>query len=317
MSSMSLLIACRQIKRDGFASGLTKLDPKLDVRIWPDSGELEDIRYALVWKPPEGMLASLPSLEVIFSIGAGVDHVLGQSDLPDVPLVRFVDPNLTMRMSEYVCLQVLMHHRRVRDYAELQAQATWKEVWPQPGANEIRVGVMGLGVLGMDAVEKLTMLGYQLAGWSRSQKQIEGIECFAGEDGLKPFLASTDILVCLLPHTPDTEGMINAKLISGLARDTALPGPVLINAGRGKIQVEADILKSLEAGELWAASLDVFEEEPLPPASPLWAHPRVIITPHNASISDDMAVCRYVVDQIARYEKGEPLKNVVDVSQGY
>jgi glyoxylate/hydroxypyruvate reductase A len=314
---MSLLIACRQIKRDGFANGLSKLDPKLDVRVWPDSGDLEDIRYALVWKPPEGMLASLPNLEVIFSIGAGVDHVLGQSDFPDVPLVRFVDPNLTMRMSEYVCLQVLMHHRRVRDYAELQSQATWKEICPQPGANEIRGGIMGLGVLGLDAMHKLAMLGYKLAGWSRSQKQIDGIECFAGESGIKPFLARTDILICLLPHTPDTDGMLNAALIKGLAKDGPLPGPVLINAGRGKIQVEADILGALEAGDLWAASLDVFEEEPLPDTSPLWAHPRVIITPHNASISDDMAVCRYVVEQIARCESGDKLENVVDLKRGY
>jgi glyoxylate/hydroxypyruvate reductase A len=305
------------MKRDGYANGLRKIVPDLDVRIWPDTGNLENIRYALVWNPPEGMLASLPNLEVIFSIGAGVDHVLGQSGLPDVPLVRFVDPNLTMRMSEYVCLQVLMHHRRVRDYANNQAQAIWKEIWPQPGANEIRVGVMGLGVLGLDAVEKLNMLGYRLAGWSRSQKQIEGIECFAGDDGLKPFLARTDILICLLPHTPETEGMLNSKLISGLAKDGALPGPVLINAGRGKIQVEADILASLEADELWAASLDVFEEEPLPSTSPLWAHPRVIITPHNASISDEMAVCRYVTEQIACYENGGSLENVVDSNQGY
>ena len=143
------------------------------------------------------------------------------------------------------------------------------------------------------------------------------LECFAGDEGLKPFLARTDILVCLLPHTPDTQGMLNSRLISWLAKDGPLPGPVLINAGRGKVQVDADILKSLEAGELWAASLDVFEEEPLSPASPLWAQPRVIITPHNASISDDMAVCRYVAGQIARHEKGEPLENVVDMKRGY
>ena len=314
---MSLLIASGPMKPERFAEGMRDLCNGLDVRIWPEAGKVSDIRYALVWKPPEEALTSLPGLEVIFSIGAGVDHILGQGRLPDVPLVRFVDPNLTMRMSEYVCLQVLMHHRRVRDYANNQGQAIWKEIWLQPGANEIRVGVMGLGVLGLDAVEKLNMLGYQLAGWSRSQKQIEGIECFAGDDGLKPFLARTDILVCLLPHTPETEGMLNSKLISGLAKDGALPGPVLINAGRGKIQVEADILASLEADELWAASLDVFEEEPLPSTSPLWAHPRVIITPHNASISDEMAVCRYVMEQIAQYENGGSLENVVDSNQGY
>jgi glyoxylate/hydroxypyruvate reductase A len=314
---MTLLIVCRQIRRDGFESGLRKLIPGLDIRMWPDVGDVKDIKYVLVWKPPEGILSSLPNLEVIFSIGAGVDHVLGQSDLPDVPLIRFVDPNLTMRMSEYVCLQALMHHRRVREYGELQKQSTWKELRPQPGANEIRIGVMGLGVLGLDAVKKLHMIGYQVAGWSRSQKQIDGIEVFAGDAGLKPFLTRTDILVCLLPHTPETEGMLNAELISQLSHDGPLPGPVLINAGRGKIQREADILSALETNKLWAASLDVFEEEPLPETSPLWTHPHVIITPHNASISDDMAVCRYVSNQIAKYEKDEPLENIVDLKQGY
>ena len=176
---------------------------------------------------------------------------------------------------------------------------------------------MGLGVLGLDAVEKLKMLGYQVAGWSRSQKEIEGIECFSGADGLTPFLARTDILVCLLPHTPDTDGFVNTDLISSLAQDGTLPGPVLINAGRGRVQVEADILSALDDGTLWAASLDVFEEEPLPASSPLWTHPRVVITPHNASISDDRAVCRYVIDQIARHESGQPLQNVVDLKRGY
>jgi glyoxylate/hydroxypyruvate reductase A len=314
---MALLIASGPIQPERFAEGLSEICSGLDVRVWPEAGDVSEIRYVLVWKPPEGMLSTLPNLEVIFSIGAGVDHLLTQSGLPGVPLVRFVDSNLTMRMSEYVCLHVLTHHRRMRDYAELQARATWKEVWPQPGANEIRVGVMGLGVLGLDAVEKLRMLGYWVAGWSRSAKQIEGVDCFAGEEGLKPFLARTNILVCLLPHTPDTEGMLNAALISGLSKDGPLPGPVLINAGRGKVQVETDILGALESGELWAASLDVFEEEPLPSQSPLWAHPRVILTPHNASISDDMAVCSYVAAQITRYENGEQLENVVDLKRGY
>ncbi len=314
---MALLIASGPIKPEPFAEGLSSMGNALDVRVWPETGDVTDIRYALAWKPPEGMLATLPNLEVIFSVGAGVDHLLTQSGLPDVPLVRFVDPNLTMRMSEYVCLHVLTHHRRMLDYAENKKQKIWKEWEKQPAANELRVGVMGLGVLGLDAVEKLKIMGYQVAGWSRSQKQINGVDCFAGEKGQKPFLARTDILVCLLPHTAGTEGMLNTELISGLAKDGPLPGPVLINAGRGKVQVEADILDALDSDTLWAASLDVFENEPLSAKSQLWAHPRVIITPHNASISDDQAVCRYVADQIARYENGDALENVVDLKQGY
>ena len=314
---MALLIVFRELAPDSYRRELTELGGTLDVRVWPETGALEDIRYALVWKPQPGVLASLPNLEVIFSIGAGVDNVLSDTQLPNVPLVRFVDPNLTMRMSEYVCLHVLLHQRRMLDYREFQQEGQWKEVWPQPGANEIRVGVMGLGVLGQDACEKLAMLGFQVAGWSRSQKDIQGIECFAGEEGMSAFLARTDILVSLLPHTPETEDVLNTELFAGLAKDGLLPGPVLINAGRGKLQVEADIFTALEKGDLWAASLDVFEEEPLPTSSPLWKHPRVVITPHNASISDDRAVCRYVLDQIKDYESGKPLENVVDQGRGY
>jgi len=314
---MSLLVACQQVKSEVFVKGLKYLEPGMDIRLWPETGNVNDIRYALVWKPQEGILKTLPNLEVIFSVGAGVDHVIGQANLPDVPLVRFVDPNLTMRMTEYVCLHVLTHHRRMPDYQENQRKREWNEFWPQPCAEEIRVGVLGLGVLGLDSVEKLKSLGYDVAGWSRSKKSLPGIETFSGEDGLDAFLARTDILVCLLPHTPDTHGMLNRALFAKLAKDGPLPGPVLINAGRGKIQVEADILAAMDSNDLWAASLDVFEEEPLVSTSPLWDHSRIIITPHNASVSDYKAVCRYVLGQISAYEQGKPLDNVVDIKRGY
>ncbi len=314
---MTLLVISNGMDPDRFAGELRTLAPEMDVRVWPETGPIEDIRYTLVWRQPTGLLKTFPNMKVIFSIGAGVDHVLSDSDLPDVPLVRFVDPNLTMRMSEYVCLHVLTHMRRMPEYAGLQREKKWQELWPQPGADEVRVGILGLGVLGRDAAEKLILLGFPVAGWSRSQKDIAGIECFAGDDGLTPFLGRTDILICLLPSTPDTRGFLDQGLFAQLAKDGQLPGPVLINAGRGQVQVEADILSALEKGELWACSLDVFEEEPLPASSPLWAHPRVIVTPHNASISDDRAVCAYVLEQIKKHEAGQPLDNVVDLERGY
>jgi glyoxylate/hydroxypyruvate reductase len=315
---MTLLLVLKNLKAEMFAGEFGKLAPDLTVRSWPDDiGDPSEITHALAWKPPAGVLKSLPNLKVIFSMGAGVDHLFSDPDLPDVPVVRFVDPNLTMRMSEYVCLHVLTHQRRMLEYRELQARGEWQEVWPQPGADEVRVGVMGLGVLGRDAAEKLRLLGFDVAGWSRTQKQIAGVTCFAGEDGLGPFLARTDVLVSLLPYTPETKGFMNYKLFARLARDGRLPGPVLINAGRGGSQVEADILAALETGDLWAASLDVFEEEPLPVSSLLWTHPRVIVTPHNASISDNRAVCRYVLEQMRREERGEPMENVVDARRGY
>ena len=314
---MALLIVCQNLDPEDFAREFRTLAPERDIRCWPDTGDAADIRHALVWRPPKGFLKSLPHLKAIFSVGAGVDHILRDRHLPDVPIVRFVDPNLTMRMTEYVCLHVLLHQRRMPEHLALQAARDWQELSPHPGADEVRVGVMGLGVLGRDAAEKLAILGFRVAGWSRSRKELPGVECYAGQDGLRPFLARSDILVCLLPHTPETEGMLNRDLFSALPRDGALPGPVLINAGRGKVQREADILAALEAGDLWACSLDVFETEPLPETSPLWTHPRVVVTPHNASVSDRRAVCRYVLEQIKEQEAGRPLDNVVDVGRGY
>lgn len=186
-------------------------------------------------------------------------------------------------------------------------------------ASAVRVGVMGLGVLGRDAAEKLAALGFQVAGWSRSPRQVPGITCFSGESGLAPFLARTDILVVLLPATPDTAGIIDAGLIAGLARDGALPDrfPVIINAGRGALQNEDDILAALDTGTLKGASLDVFGQEPLPADSPFWRHPLVSVTPHVAAESDPQAIVEGIVAEIARHERGEPLRHVVDPGKGY
>lgn len=293
------------------------LAPELDVCKWPDDNTSpEDIDYALAWLPPEGVVAGFANLKAIFSLGAGVDHILRDPKLPDVPLVRVVDPDLTMRMSEYVCLHVLMHHRQQRLLDSDQAKTDWTER-PQWSASAMRVGVMGLGELGRDAAEKLVHLGFQVNGWSNSAKQIEGVTSYAGKDELDAFLSVSDILVCLLPHTPDTHGILNRDLFGKLPSDGPLGAPVLINAGRGKLQVEADILASLDAGELGAATLDVFETEPLPEDSPLWRHPAVTLTPHNAADSDPEALCKYILDQITRHEAGEDLQNTVDRRAGY
>mgnify|MGYP003341188248 FL=1 len=176
---------------------------------------------------------------------------------------------------------------------------------------------MGLGVLGQDALKKLRIMGFQTAGWSRNPRQIDQTACYSGADGLKTFLAQSDILVVLLPLTPDTRGLIDATLLRGLARDGVLGGPVLINAGRGGLQVEADILTCLNEGSLKEAVLDVFETEPLPQSSPLWTHPAVTLTPHNAAMSAPEAIGKLVVAQIARLERGEPLLHQVEIARGY
>lgn len=290
--------------------------PDVPVRVLPDGRDADGIRYALVWKPPRGVLSTLPDLEVIFSLGAGVDHIFTDPDLPEVPVVRAVDADLTMRMSEYVVMHALIHHRHQRDYDARQRERVWRDR-PQAAADAVRGGVMGLGVLGLDASEKLKTIGFDVAGWSRSRKDVPGVACFSGPDGLATFLARTDILVCLLPLTPETRGILNHGLFARLARDGPLGGPVLINAGRGGLQVEADILRALDDGTLKAATLDVFQTEPLPASSPLWSHPRVTVTPHIAADSDPDALCRYVLGQIARHERGELLDHVVDPIRQY
>ena len=275
------------------------------------------VRYAIVWAHPCGLLANLPRLEAIFSLGAGVDHILSDPRLPDVPIARVVDPDLTARMSEWVALQCLMHLRQVRRYERQQRDRVWADDRDQPVASEVRVGILGLGALGRDAAAKLAALGFRVAGWSAGAKTVPGIACFAGPAGLEALLAESDILVSLLPLTPATRGMLNAKLFAKLPRDGRLGGPVLINAGRGGLQVEADILAALDSGALKGVSLDVFETEPLPKTSPLWDHPAAILTPHNAAISHPDAIARAISAQILAHDRGEPLRHVVDRKRGY
>lgn len=282
-----------------------------------DSFDPAAIRYVASWKHRPGSLANLPNLDILFSLGAGIDHMVADARLPDVPVVRVVDADLTNRMSEYVVLHCLAHLRGYGHYAAQQRAGIWLEDRDEPAARDVRVGVMGLGVLGSDAAAKLAVMGFAVAGWSRSPKALPGLATFAGEAELGTFLARTDILVVLLPHTPQTERILDRDLFARLARDGRLGGPVLINAGRGKLQVEADILSSLDDGTLRAATLDVFETEPLPAASRLWTHPRVTVTPHNAATSDPDAIAASIAAHIRRHEAGEPLRHAVDLGVGY
>jgi glyoxylate/hydroxypyruvate reductase A len=280
---------------------------------------LEDragVAYALTWRHPEGSLGGLPNLKAIFSLGAGVDHVFADRRLPDAPVVRVVDPDLTQRMSEWVTLQVLLHHRQFRRYDRQQRARIWDVDEAQPVACEVRVGLLGLGVLGLDAAAKLRALGFDVAGWSRSHKSVEGMATYHGRAGLDALVARTDILVCLLPLTPDTRGLLDASLFAKLPRGGRV-GPALVNAGRGGLQVEADIVAALEAGALKGASLDVFEQEPLPADSPLWGRDDVFISPHNAAISAPEAVTSYIAEQILAFERGAPLANLAERGRGY
>jgi glyoxylate/hydroxypyruvate reductase len=291
--------------------------PHHDVRVWPDVGERKDVHYVAAWLPPPDVVKSLPDLKVIFSLGAGVDAILSDPSLPEnKPIVRIIDPDMTMRMSEHVVMHTLLHHRQLFRIVENQRNKTW-DLFEQHAASALRVGVMGLGILGADAATKLAIMGFQTAGWSRSKKSIPNVACYAGENELDTFLARTDVLVCLLPATPDTNGILNKTLISKLSRSGPFGAPVLISAGRGSQQNDQDILAALNSGALHAASLDVFEKEPLPPESPFWSHPKVIVTSHAAADSDPATICRNIARQVIRYEQDGSLQNVVDRQRGY
>src|SRR5882724_7649724 len=284
-----------------------------DRRVLPLPGTAFDpaeVHYAAVWKPAPGELAAFPNLR------AGVDALLADGRPPKVPLVRVAVSDLTDRMTEYVVLHVLMHHRQEPYLRNSQREKRWEPKFQWPAA-AISVGIMGLGTLGANAADALLRLGFRVSGWSRSRKQIDGVECFHGRDQLEAFLARTDILVCLLPLTSDTRHILNRELFAKLNRNSPLGAPVLINAGRGGLQDEADILQCLDDGTLGAASLDVFANEPLPADSPFWTHPKVVLTPHNAADTDPEEISKYEARQIERFEAGGALENVVDPARGY
>ncbi len=291
---------------------IAKRRPGLEFRAWPEIGDTAEIDYALVWKPPAGELARCPNLRLIVSLGAGVDHLTADPELPrKVPICRMVDRYLTMRMTEYVVLHVLRHHRRQRAYDAQQRARAW-EWLGEPAAADRKVGVMGLGVLGGDAAAKLAALGFDVAGWTRTRKHLPGIEGFHGPDGLARFLGRTEILVCLLPLTPETRGIINRQTLAALPQ-----GASLVNAARGGHLVEDDLLAALDAGHIAEATLDVFAEEPLPKQHRFWSHPRVTVTPHVASITDPTSCADFIVEQIRRLEAGEPLQYLIDSATGY
>ena len=291
---------------------LARLMPELEVRIWPEIGDPAEIDYALVWHPEPGLLASLPNLKLILSLGAGVDHILCDPHLPrGVPIVRLVDPYMTDAMSEYIILQVLRLHRQDLDYRTQQETGIWLEL-DQMNAAERTVGILGFGALGQDAGRKLQGLGFNVALWGRRQRTVEGLRGYAGRAGLPALLGRSEILVCLLPLTAETEGILNASTFAMLPK-----GAVLINAARGGHLVEQDLLAALASGQLAAAVLDVFRDEPLPGGHPFWHHPRIVVTPHIAAATHPPTAAPIILDNIRRFEAGRPLLNRVDPAQGY
>lgn len=291
---------------------MRELMPEATVCKSSDDYERAHIDYAIVWRPPNGWLASHPNLKAVVSIGAGVDHVLENADFPGgVDLIRTTGDELTQRMREYVALHVLRHHR-LQPELERQAEVRRWKAPITPPATRRGVGVMGLGNLGLAAATTLRDLGFDVHGWARSRHDVDGVRVHAGESEFDAFLAASEILVCLLPLTEATRGILNAELFGRLPDKACL-----VNAARGEHLVEDDLIPALDTGTLAAATLDVFHEEPLPDTHPFWGDPRITITPHNASQIDPESGGRLIAENIRRHANATVVEDQVDLERGY
>jgi glyoxylate/hydroxypyruvate reductase A len=286
--------------------------PELDLAEGLGGRDPTAIDVALAWQPQGGALALLPRLKLVHALGAGVEELLADPGLdPAVPVVRLVDPWMTRAMGEYVELQVLRLHRQDFAYREQQASYAWREL-EQPNAEERRVGILGLGVLGSEAALRLKVLGFAVAAWSRRERRVKGMKCLYGKDGLSALARRSDILVCLLPLTRETENILDAALFAAMPR-----GAAIVNCARGSHLVEDDLLEALDSGQISAAVLDVFRTEPLPPGHPFWRHPRVIVTPHAAAATNPKTAAPIVADALRRFAAGQRPANLVDRARGY
>lgn len=307
---MALALVLPDRDTSELARDLRRELPEAVVEEWPHISDPDAVRMAVAWHQPEGVLSAFPNLEAVSSFGAGVDGLIFDSSLPKaVAIGRIVYPGLIDEMAEYVAAVVLARRRRLWEFADLKRDRRWR---PRPPVEGTTVGLLGLGELGAATARTLRALGLEVLGWSRTPKEFEGVESFTGEEGLTDMAARSDYLVCLLPLTPQTEGILNRELFAA-----AKPGCYLINAGRGRHLVERDLLEALESGQLAGACLDAFTVEPLPDDHPFWAHPAVQVTPHVASMTDPRAAAAHVAEDYRRTLAGRPLQHPVARERGY
>ena len=308
---MAVLYRSDEPRGPAWASYFAEHAPDLDFRVWPDAGDLKEVEYLIAWQAPSDLLAALPRLKVLFSSGAGIDHIDLAAVPAHIPIVRMVEPGIIDGMIEYISLAVLTLHRDFFDYVEAKAAHAWAPI-EVPPASARAIGVMGMGVLGRAVLDRLATYGFRLRGWNRSLRTMDGVESFAGAGQLQAFLEGSDVLICLLPLTPATKGILNRELFSALPA-----GAALINAGRGPHLVDADLLETLDSGRLSRAILDVTDPEPLPPDHPFWAHPRVFVTPHVASMTQPETAAPILLENLRRHQRGEPLTDLIDRGRGY
>ncbi len=278
-----------------------------------DSLDPASIDYFVGFRPPPGFLKTLSKLKLVISLGAGVDGFLSDPEFPkEIPLVRFTDPQLGIEMAQYVTMHALIIHRHQRYFDQAQKEGVWRQLMLPRATDKTRIGILGLGEIGGRIATALAQYGFALSGWSRTRKEIAGVKSFAGDGELGAFLGQCDILACVLPQTPGTAGMLNAGFFAQMAK-----GAWVINVARGGLLVEEDLITALDRDHLAGAVLDVFRTEPLPEGNPLWAHPKVTVTPHIAGITDPRAALAHVENSVLAFEAGKALDDIVDVSRGY
>jgi glyoxylate/hydroxypyruvate reductase A len=308
---MTLLFKVEDARGLAWKALFEKHAPDIEVRLWPDVGDPEKIRYFSAWQPPQDLHAQFPNLEVVFATSAGVDQ-FDLSTLPEhIDVVRMLDPGIARGIVEYVCFAVLSLHREMPLYLEQQRNNQW-QTRPLIAAQKRRVGIMGLGNLGVAALEGLRPFGFTLSGWARSEKHIEGVQCFAGDEQLIPFLNQCDVLICLLPLTAETRGILNANTLSALPR-----GACLINLGRGAHLIEADLLDALDSGRIEHAIVDVLNDEPPAEDHPFLQHPRIWLTPHIGAMTSPDSAFEVLLANIRRHQRGEPMQGAIARDEGY
>ena len=288
------------------------LMPQVETVAWKEGAALPPCDYAVVWSPTPALLDQLAHVRAIFLMGAGVDALLKLGEaLPPVPIVRLGDAGMGVQMAEYVSHAVLRYYRHFDDYEQQARHGVWDPL-PLTPKEEFAVGIMGLGRLGLPVVEAMRLFGFPVRGWSRTPKDIPGVECFHGEEGLEPFLRGTKVLVCMLPLTPETANLLDRHNLGKLQ-----PGAYLINVSRGAILAEPDLMTLIRSGQIAGATLDVFRHEPLPAPHPFWNEPRISITPHISALTVRHDAVRQIADKIAKLESGQPVDDIVDRDLGY
>ncbi|HKL36879.1 MAG TPA: glyoxylate/hydroxypyruvate reductase A [Salegentibacter sp.] len=309
---MSFLVISPGRDPESWVEALKEQHPGLNIYVYPEDHDKEEVDFALTWNHPRGIFKNYPNIKVIASMGAGVDHITSDPELPEnVKITKVVDKRLEEDMGTFVLSLVLAHQKNLLHYRESQKNEKWDPV-PYTRNNDVKVGILGIGNLGQSVANSLLKNGFQVIGFSKNKKDFKDVESYAGEDEFDDFLEQTDILVNMLPLTPDTEKILNKELFEKLPK-----GAYLINVARGEHLVEQDLLAKVDDGHLSGAALDVFWEEPIRDEHPFWKHPKIRVTPHVASVTQPNSVVPQIIENYERLQDGEELKNVVKRDRGY